>query len=477
MTTRRNFLVASAFAASSLGTVTSALAQSAAPADAPAAPVSDWRETYAYTLGIQAFVFGFPWVFLPEIRWKWVTQDPHSAFVPYAPLNQFWNSRNLTTAEYRDGGTPNNDTLYSIAWLDLVQEPLILSVPDVGDRYYTMEMASLDSDNFAYVGKRTTGTKAGNYAIMGPNWKGTLPVGVTALPRSRTNAALIIGRTLVYDSDDVNVVNRIQDQYKLTPLGLRGTNETAPTSRDVWQPFDPKIDPLAVWKTMNRAMAENPPFAGQADIVRGFAEIGVGPGRDVASTDVATQAGLKRAAIDGMKLLRAAMLDMGKKVNGWGYPPPAMGRAGLAYEFLLRASLQCLGGIIANDTAEAIYMNTSTDDAGAHLSGANSYTMHFAPGGAPQVGAFWSVSMYGMDNNFVSNPVNRYKLGSLPKGSITPDAGGGMTLHIGNTSPAGSAVNWLPAPTGEFYLVLRTYMPEGTLLTQTWVPPAVTKTQ
>jgi hypothetical protein len=120
-------------------------------------------------------------------------------------------------------------------------------------------------------------------------------------------------------------------------------------------------------------------------------------------------------------------------------------------------------------------MNTSTDDVGAHLSGANSYTMHFAPGSAPQVGAFWSVSMYGMDNNFVANPVNRYKLGSLPKGSITPDSDGGMTLHIGNASPKGNAANWLPAPVGEFYLVLRTYMPEGTLLTQTWAPPAVTK--
>src|SRR5450432_1924102 len=164
MTTRRNFIAVSAFAASSLSTVPSVLAQTAAPSapiGMPAAEhVADWRETYAYTLGMQAFVFGFPWVFLPEIRWKWVTQDPHSPFVPFAPLNQFFNARSLTNAEYRDGGTPNSDTLYSTAWLDLAKEPLVLSVPDVGDRYYTMEMASLDSDNFAYVGKRTTGTKA-----------------------------------------------------------------------------------------------------------------------------------------------------------------------------------------------------------------------------------------------------------------------------------------------------------------------------
>ncbi|HRH86891.1 MAG TPA: DUF1254 domain-containing protein [Rubrivivax sp.] len=446
-------------------------------ATAQAAPTkADWRETYAYTQGMQAFVFGFPWAFLPEIRWKWVTQDPHSPFVPYAPLNQFYNSRQLTTAEYRDGGSPNNDTLYSVAWLDLSKEPLILSVPDVGDRYYTMEMGSLDSDNFAYVGKRTTGTKAGHYAIVGPNWKGTLPAGVTELPRSRTDAALILGRTLVTGPDDVAAVNKIQDQYKLTPLSLWGSGKSAPASRDVPPPANPKGDPLASWKTMNAAMTANPPAGAQAAIVRSFADIGIGPGLDVSKTDAATQAGLARAAKDGMALLRDAMPSFGKQVNGWKYPPQAMGRAGLAYDFLLRASLQCLGGIISNDTAEAIYMNTFTDAAGATLSGAHTYKIRFAPGGAPPVGAFWSITMYGLDNNFVANPINRYKLGSLPKGSIATDPDGGMTITVSHQQPAAGAANWLPAPQGDFYLVLRTYMPEGKLLDQSWAPPPVIKT-
>lgn len=298
-------------------TVACGIAAAPVVANAQAAVTkADWRETYAYTQGMQAFVFGFPWSFLPELRWKWVTQDPHSPFVPYAPLNQFYNSRQLTTAEYRDGGSPNNDTLYSIAWLDLSKEPLILSVPDTGDRYYTMEMASLDSDNFAYVGKRTTGTKAGHFAIVGPNWKGTLPAGVTELPRSRTDAALIFGRTLVTGPDDVPAVNKIQDQYKLTPLSLWGTGKTAPASRDVPPPANPKGDPLAAWKTMNAAMSANPPAGAQAAIVRSFADIGIGPGLDVSKTDAATQAGLARAATDGMALLRDAMPTFGKQVNG-----------------------------------------------------------------------------------------------------------------------------------------------------------------
>jgi hypothetical protein len=208
----------------------------------------DWRETYAYTLGTQAFIFGFPWIFLPQIRWQWVTQPKDPKWTPYAPLNQFWNISQLANADYRDGGSPNNDTMYTIAWLNLSKEPLVISVPEEGDRYYTMEMASLDSDNFAYVGTRTTGNRAGNYAIIGPNWKGTLPEGVKALPPSRTPYVLIFGRTLVYGPEDVPNVRKIQEQYRLTPLSQFGKSASNTTpNRDVWQPYDSKTDSLAVW--------------------------------------------------------------------------------------------------------------------------------------------------------------------------------------------------------------------------------------
>jgi hypothetical protein len=410
----------------------------------------DWRETYAYTLGTQAFIFGFPWIFLPQIRWQWVTQPKDPKWTPYAPLNQFWNGAQLATAAYRDGGSPNNDTLYSMAWLDLTKEPLILSVPDEGDRYYTMEMASLDSDNFSYIGTRTTGNRAGHYAIVGPNWKGTLPEGVKALPASRTPFAVIFGRTLVYGPEDIANVNKLQAQYVLTPLSKFGKSDAVPEppSREVWQPFDPKADPLAAWKTMNRAMTQNPPNENHSAIVKSFASIGVGPGQDVEIMDEATKRGLQRAAADGMKILRGAIATgLGKKVNGWTYPPPSMGRAGLQDDFLLRASLQCLGGIIANDPAEAIYMNTFSDVDGQSLSGANQYTMHFPSGELPKVKAFWSVTMYGLDNNFVGNSINRYKLGSYPKDEMKLDADGGLTLYIQNSSPGKEKeTNWLPSP-------------------------------
>ena len=128
-------------------------------------PAAEWREDYAYTLGVQAYVFGFPWVYLPEIRYQWVTQPRDPKRVPYAPFNRFWHAQELINADYRDGGSPNNDTMYSIAWLDLRKEPIILSHPDMGDRYFTFEIAEMSSDNFAYVGKRVTGSKAGSFAI------------------------------------------------------------------------------------------------------------------------------------------------------------------------------------------------------------------------------------------------------------------------------------------------------------------------
>lgn len=457
--------------------VTSATAQP--PSVGPQSAGEDWRETYAYTQGLQAFVFGFPWVFLPQIRYQWITQPRNPKWIPYMPLNTFWNSSDLATAEYRDGGSPNNDTAYTMAILDLAKEPFILSVPATGERYFGFEMASFDSDNFAYVGTRTTGNQGGHFAIIGPDWHGTLPAGVTALPASRTRYAIIFGRTLVYGPEDLPAVRKLQAQYRLTPLSHWGKEAAAPSTaeRNVWAPYDMKTDPLAAFKTMNRAMAENPPNEGHASMVKSFAGIGIGPGLDVETMDAATKRGLARAQVDGMKVLRGAIASgIGKKVNGWTYPPPVMGRAGLHDDFLTRASIQNLGGIIANDPAEGIYMNTFVDAAGTRLSGAHRYTMHFPPGGLPDVKAFWSLTMYGLDNNLVANPINRYKLGSYPKGAMRFDPDGSLTLYIQRESPGpDKESNWLPAPESDFYLILRTYLPGPKLLAQEWVPPAVTR--
>jgi hypothetical protein len=408
------------------------------------------------------------------LRWIWVTKPVNPERSPYAAINHFWNLRQLADASYRDGGSPNNDTLYSIAWVDVSKQPVILSHPDMGDRYFTFEIASLDSDNFAYAGKRTTGGKAGNFAIVGPDWKGTLPDGVTALSPSRTPTVLIFGRTLVDGAADVPNVNKLQDQYKLTPLDLWGKqNAVVPDNRDVWSPFDAKSDLLADFKTMNRAMTEEPPSAAHEPLLKFFASVGLGPNQDVDKMDEATKRGLARAAKGGKDLLKNIFVGgwTSKIVNGWKYPPPTMGRAGLSDDFVTRGAIQCLGGIIANDPAEAVYLNTSTDVNGQTLNGKNHYVLRFPPGQLPPVNAFWSITMYGLDANFVANPINRYSIGNRTEG-VQRDEDGGLTIYVQADSPGkDKESNWLPAPKDNFYVVLRCYMPAEEIVKQIWPPP------
>ena len=456
------------------------LAASARPALAQS---SDWREEYAYNLGVQAYIYYFPWLNMAQYRWQWVTQPPGPA--PSAPLNQFWNAKVLADARFRGGGSPNLDTLYSMAWIDLTQEPLILSVPPVTNRYFTFELSSMDSDNFGYVGLRTTGSGGGNYAIVGPHWYGTLPAGVSAgLPpnelRSRTPYALITGRTLVYGTNDLTNVYALQAQYKLTPLSYWGTTNLPPANTNVFQPYSTNTYPLADWMTINRAVTENPPnVASQQGLIDWFTDIGVGPGQDVTQMDASTQAGLQRAAQDAYALMTDALASgMNTAVtNGWSYPPPSIGRSGQYDDFFIRAVYQSLGGIVANDPVESVYLNPTTDRDGRLLSGTNRYTIQFAPGGMPEVGAFWSVTMYDSTQNLVTNSLNRYKLGSLSSPPLTTNLDGSVTLYLQTTSPgADKESNWLPAPPGYFNLLLRCYMPGASILNQTWAPPPLQRT-
>jgi hypothetical protein len=420
---------------------------------------SEWEYNFAYTLGVQAYIYGFPWINMAQCRWEWVTQPPTSDNDhPYAPLNQFYHATKLKDASFQGGGDPNTDTLYSAAWLNLTTEPVILSVPAVS-RYYTMEIASFDSDNFAYVGTRTTGTNAGNYLIAGPNCTKPCPANVIPLTNSRTPYAVIFGRTLVYDTDDLTNVYAIQAQYRLTPLSCWGTTNVPPEDRNVWAPYPTNID-LAVWKTLNRAMDENPPnVPSQQGLVDYFAQIGVGLNQDVDTMDDATKAGLRDAATEGWLMLNQYPTNPPASYlvrNGWVYPPPDNGHAGQCNDFMTRAGSQSLMGIIDNDVQEAVYLETARDVSGQLLSGTNTYTITFPSNGLPDVQAFWSITMYGADNNLVSNSISRYKVGTYSTTPLATNTDGSLTIYLQNASPSTDKLsNWLPAPTGDFHLVMR----------------------
>ena len=194
---------------------------------APPPPGLPWEQLYAAALGQEAYVWGFPWLYLTQICWLWTSDagkeiaKQEGLVVPWAPMNSFFHAEKLSTPVNQSGGSPNCDTLYSTAWVDLSKEPLVLQVPEIRNRFYNIEMASLDADNFAYLGTRATGTEAGNYLIAGPGWFGNVPADVSdILPRSRTPIAFLLGRTGVNSDlpEEQEAAFEVSKGYRLTPL-------------------------------------------------------------------------------------------------------------------------------------------------------------------------------------------------------------------------------------------------------------------
>jgi hypothetical protein len=244
----------------------------------------------------------------------------------------------------------------------------------------------------------------------------------------------------------------------------------------VWQPFDKSKDFLAPWKTMLKAMAENPPPEKDNILMKWFSTIGIEPGANFDLLDEDIRVELIRAEESGMKILKEAAFGGYGNVrkNCWNSPSKFLGRAGKNNEFLLRAAIQCLGGIVSNDIQESVYLNTRKDSEGNNFSGEKKYIFHFPPGQLPKVKAFWSLTMYGMDFNLVANPINRYSLGDRSP-DLEKDSNGGLTIYIQNESPGtDKESNWLPSPPGEFYVILRCYLPDEEIYEQRWFPPAIT---
>jgi hypothetical protein len=440
--------------------------------------VDDWRREYAYAIGAQAFVYGFPYIYNARLRHSWVTQPRDPAVVPYAAVNHFWHAQRLLDATYRDGGCPNNDTLYSMAWVDLSAEPVILSHPDMGDRYFTFELVSITSDNFDYVGQRTTGSRAGDFALVGPGWDGDLPDEVRHVQRAPSPWILVLGRTLVSGKRDVPHVRALQRQYRLVPLSQFGKQHpTVPQRRDVLKPVEAAENPLGPWKTLNAMLAENPPPAHHEVLLKQFAEIGVGPGLDVEEQPQAVKDGLIRAAETGGPMLKQQIFSghWAHFVNGWRYPPPQMGRFG--DDFLKRAADQSMIGIAANDPAEAVYLTTFNDADGNELIGDGRYELRLPKDDLPPVDAFWSLTVYGDDLNLVPNDADRYAVGDRTPGlAFNPD--GGLTLHLQPEPPEeAKESNWLPIPrTGGWFAVLRLYRPHAEVVDARWECPPLTRT-
>lgn len=396
-----------------------------------------------------------------------------NAIAARLPYNRLFSEPRLLGPEDTKVVSPNNDTFYSRALLDLRSEPMVLRVPEVKDRYYSFQLIDLRTDNLDYVGTRSTGNAAGRYLIAGPDWHGELPPGFDGLIRSPSRLVFLLGRTEVRGEADQAAAAVVAKGYALEPLSAV-LDQPAPAAveplalppyRDtkegqavaLFDSFDALL-PLHRWTPAEQARLER------------YAAIGVRAGEPFAPPAALAEA-ISAGAEAGREKVRRASTAITREQNGWFASPLDVGRFG--EDDLSRAAV-AWRYIYANDAAEALYPMAMRDARGQPLRGDTAYRLHFAADQLPPVRAFWSLTLYDGKTQLLSaNPLKRYSLGDRSP-SLKYDADGGLTLLIQHQAPAEAEQgNWLPAPIGEFNLMLRLYVPQPVALAGGYQLPAV----
>ncbi|MGK7871034.1 DUF1254 domain-containing protein [Falsiroseomonas sp. E2-1-a20] len=429
------------------------------------------------------YIFGLPIVTNYGVMYEYAVDRSSANFK--APFNEIKSEPRVFTYQDTAIVTPNSDTPYSILWMDLRAEPIILSVPAVElGRYYSVQLVDGNTYNYGYIGTRATGTEPGHYMVIAPDWQGETPPGIKQVFRSSTAFSFVAYRTQLFAADDMPNVVAVQNEYRVQTL-------SAYLQRPV-----PVVAPAIAFPRINAALARSnffeyldfamqfgPPAANEAEIRADLARIGVGPGKTFAFRDLPSEH--KQEVVRGMQAGHAkvaeAVATAGTSINGWRVSS-LLGSAAFFNGDWLRRAAGAQAGIYGNDAEEATYPLTRHDADGEPLDGSKfNYTLTFAAGETPPVNAFWSVTMYdGRTQLLIQNPINRYLINSPMTATMTKGADGSLTLYIQNKSPGGDRdANWLPAPDGPIYLVMRLYWPKDTppsilpVGQGTWRPPGI----
>ncbi len=435
------------------------------------------NEQEAFEIGVEAYTYLYPLVMMDVTRRQAVNVEAGKAF-GRGPMNTFTHVPTFPPADFRDVVRPNFDTLYSIAWLNLAKEPMVIAVPDTNDRYYMLEMLDMWTDVFACPGKRTTGTAAGQFAITPPGWQGKLPTGVQRID-SPTPFVWIIGRTQTNGAKDYEAVHKVQAGYTITPLSQLG-NAPLPVKATIDPAVDMKTPPMTQVNTIGAGkyfayaaelLKVNPPHITDQPILARMRRIGIEPGKsfDLGKADAAVKRGLERAAPEALKAIKAKVPTIARVVNGWQMNTDTTGVYGTFY---LKRAIVALIGLGANLPEDAVYPLNIGDQDGNPLTGANPYVLRFAKNEIPPANAFWSVTLYDKDGFPTTNELNRNAIGDRDALQFSSD--GSLDLYIQHDSPgAGKESNWLPAPAGDFNLAMRVYSPKSEVIDGRWAPPAV----
>jgi hypothetical protein len=432
----------------------------------------------------EGFIYGLPIVMNYAVMYAFAVDRDSGQFK--APFNQILNEARVFT--YKDTAvvTPNSDTPYSILALDLRAEPIVLSVPAVEKkRYFSVMLADGNTFNYGYIGSRATGNEAGDYLVAGPDWNGETPSGIKKVFKSGTQFSMAAYRTQLFNPADMPNVVKVQSGYKVQPLSAYLKQPAPPAAPAI---NFPKIDKDMVktnfFEYLDFALQFAPAGPEEKEIRAKLARIGIGAGKTFDFKDLSLEhkAEVALGMKDGEAKVEAAIASSGKNQNGWLVGGLSGGdRAYFNGDWLKRAAL-AKAGIYANDPAEAMYPATRKDNQGEPLDGSKAkYTLTFAKDQFPPVNAFWSVTMYdGKTQLLIENPINRYLINSPMLPGMKKNLDGSVTLYIQNKSPGkDKESNWLPAPNGPIYLVMRLYWPKTeapSILPPgegTWQPPAI----
>ncbi|WP_019203453.1 DUF1254 domain-containing protein [Tsukamurella sp. 1534] len=432
-----------------------------APRDARRDPIDGAADAAARwaRLGFRAYLWGYPAVITARTRDYATDPTRRDGFPP----NTFSHSAALYTHEDRLIVKPNNDTVYSWAWVDLSAGPVTLTVPPV-QRYHSFQLMDAYTNTIGYVGTRTTGSGGGEYLVVGPGDEGAPSSGATVL-RSPTAHVWLLGRTLVDGPDDLAAATAIEESYRLTGPHV------APPSGPAPSPHTVREAGLGYFDELCAVLASDPPPARDAEFLAELAGFGIAAGRvpSVEITDPVAREMLGAAvgaAHDWLESYGGATTR-----PGWSYST-RLGDYGA--DSLLRAAI-ALRGLGAVTADEAVYPTSKYDADGERLVGSNEYVLRFAADELPPVDdghGFWSITMYDEENFLVENPIDRYSIGDRTPG-VVRGADGSLEIRISATPPADGTANWLPAPEGPFEVTMRCYLPTGTLLAGDYVVPAL----
>jgi hypothetical protein len=439
-----------------LGLLTAARAQDLTPDEARAIAAEAWLYSYAPIQGYQTMY----------------NQTVNTAFPGYVGgFNRFRHYSRSATPDDADIVTPNNDTPYSWAWLDLRAEPMVLSLPAVpAPRYYVNQWFDLHTHNFAYTGVRTTGREAGTYLFAGPHWTGPVPEGITQVFRAETDFVGTLTRTQLFGPDDVAALQAVQAGYVLTSLSaFTGTPAPAPAPAIDWPVWDAgQAQGIGFITYLNALLPFMPTVPSEAAMLARFARIGIGAGLpfDPGSLSPPIRAAMEEGIASAAAELQAAALRQTSSRGFFGT------REELGPDYITLRNYGALLGIYGNSEAEAFYASQQTDDAGRVLDGSRRWVLRFEPGQLPPVTEFWSITMYGLpDRLLVDNPIDRYSIGDRTEG-LTPGPDGALEIYIQHDNPGPEKeANWLPAPDGPFFFVGRFYGPGPAILEGNWSLP------